>query len=273
MNLTEELLVALFILALGLFLFWVAFRKWREYRLIADTPTSTIRSIAMGIVEVCGTVVPKETLLSPFSDTPCVFFRYVIEEYRRKVSRNSKGKTSVSYRWETIQAGDRYQPFFTKDETGQVWVDPYHAEFNISRSRVFYQRSTMAGGFGRLLDAVKSWTSDEKTPLDTSEWELEEITGRSGFRWRTRVGDRRMTEYFLCPEDTVYVLGTAANQDGAPDNVLIRQGENEKTFIISDSSEKALLKSIRNQVIAFFLIGIAGITGGVLWLLHQLGTL
>jgi hypothetical protein len=250
-------------------MFWVAFRKWRQYRLIADTPTSTVRSIAMGLVEICGVVMSKATLLSPFSDTVCVYFRYLVEEYRRKVSRNSKGKTSVSYRWETIRAGDKYEPFFTRDDTGQVWVDPYNAEFNISQKRVFYQQRGLGGGISVLIGAIKAWTSGDKTPLDTSEWKLEEITNQPARRWRARVGDRRMTEYLLCPDDTVYVLGTAANDDAAPDNILIRQGENEQTFIISDSSEKALLKSLRNTVMVLFLIGTVAITVGVILLWRQ----
>jgi hypothetical protein len=41
-------------LAVGLFLFFRGFRDLRRKRLLEDTPTSTLRAIAPGLVEVSG---------------------------------------------------------------------------------------------------------------------------------------------------------------------------------------------------------------------------
>jgi len=74
----------------------------------------------------------------------------------------------------------------------------------------------------------------------------------------TREGDQIYTEMFIAPNDTVYVLGSADSERGT---AYIHRGENEKTFIISNRSEKELLKTISLEVITIFVGGtfLAGI--------------
>lgn len=271
MDQTSAYIITAVLLVGGLVGLWIGFRKLRQYRVIADTPTSTVRSMAIGLVELVGAVKAEQTLLTPFSDTECVYYRYAIEEYRRHVSRDSKGRTRTSYRWETIQAGSKALPFMIQDDSGRALVEPGGAEFHIGRKRVFYQKAGMFGSLGRMLEGIRNWTEGTKDPLDTSDWQLEEITGRSGFRWGRRVGDRRMTEHFLRPNDMAYVLGTCTIRTGSTENTYICRGENESTYIISDSSEKKLLSQMRMAAVVAFVIAVAGITGGVLLLAFQSG--
>ena len=58
----------------GLFLFWKGFSWLKQKRLIENIPTSKIRSIAMGLVEIYGEVVPtqEKILKSPFTNKDCV---------------------------------------------------------------------------------------------------------------------------------------------------------------------------------------------------------
>ncbi|MDD5086676.1 MAG: hypothetical protein PHV16_02895, partial [Candidatus Nanoarchaeia archaeon] len=60
--------------AAGVFLFWEGIKTLKHKRLIENIPTSKIRSLAMGLVEIYGEVVPayKEVLKSPFSNKDCV---------------------------------------------------------------------------------------------------------------------------------------------------------------------------------------------------------
>ena len=60
----------------GLALFGAGFRAWRRLRLIEDTPTSRVRSMALGRVELAGSAVGKADLEAPFTGTPCVYYRY-----------------------------------------------------------------------------------------------------------------------------------------------------------------------------------------------------
>ena len=113
----------------GLSFFFKGFKTLKRKRLIENTPTSKTRSVAMGLVEVCGEAVPAETILqSPFSNQDCLYYRYEIEEYRRS------GKRS---RWVTICNEVHGTPFYVRDDTGQVLVDPNGAEVEIPQDTRF----------------------------------------------------------------------------------------------------------------------------------------
>jgi len=61
-------------LILGLVVFFFGFRALKRKRLIEDTPTSTIRAMAPGQVEVSGKAVDWRPLTAPFSRTPSVYY-------------------------------------------------------------------------------------------------------------------------------------------------------------------------------------------------------
>ena len=100
-------------LLLAMLLFWYAFYFLRMKRQIENTPTSKVRSIAMGMVEVKGEAVRKYALISPMSNTPCVFYR--LTKYRRE--RNNQWRIS------SISSSDNV-PFMLEDETGRVEINP-----------------------------------------------------------------------------------------------------------------------------------------------------
>ena len=137
----------------GLFIYgWVVHQR---KRLIESIPTSTIRSLALGLVEISGQAQPKEVLLSaPFSGLPCVFYSYAVEE------RVGSGKNA---RWETIAKGTSEQPFFVHDTTGQVLVVPLGAELILPDERT--SRSNWLGelppttlvGLNRLGISTERW--------------------------------------------------------------------------------------------------------------------
>lgn len=86
----------------------------RLKRQIENTPTSRVRSIAMGMVEVKGRAIRKYALLSPLSNTPCAFYR--LTKYRR---RDNDRQWTVS----SISCSDN-APFYLEDDTGRVEIDP-----------------------------------------------------------------------------------------------------------------------------------------------------
>ena len=115
----------------GIILYAVAFHFLKIKHLIQNTPTSKIRSVAMGFAEVCGKVLPIENgvFVSPFSNQNCVYYRYFIDEYR------STGKSSA---WITVKKDVRQSMFYIKDETGKILVDPNMAKIDISKGNVYY---------------------------------------------------------------------------------------------------------------------------------------
>ena len=63
----EEYIAAAGISLIGMIVFWYGFTRMGRYRLIQDTPRSKIASMAMGLVEVHGTVVAAKHITAPYS--------------------------------------------------------------------------------------------------------------------------------------------------------------------------------------------------------------
>jgi Zn-finger nucleic acid-binding protein len=220
---TTWLLLVLGVLA-GMGLSVYGFVANNRKRLIESIPTSPVRSLAVGLVEVSGRAQPERELLrAPFSGMPCVLYSYTVEE-RRESGKEAK--------WETIAKGTSQEPFFMQDKTGKVLVVPFDAQLVLPDTRT--TRSNWLGtlpeqtilGLLKLGVAVDGWFG-EKTI--------------------------RCSETCILPDETVYVLGTAQENRGAEDSIdnaarLYIGSSRDQEFIISDRSEKELLSSLRWQV-------------------------
>ena len=215
----------------GLFIYgWVLHQR---KRLIESIPTSTIRSLALGLVEINGQAQPEEGLLSaPFSGLPCVFYSYAVEEHV------GSGKHA---RWETVAKGTSEQPFFVSDTTGRVLVVPLGAELILPDERIYRN-----DWFGELSSTTI--TGLNRLGISTERW-----IGSKTLRCR---------EAFIQPEEQVYVLGTALEQSGAKELVessarLYIGGSQDHEFIISDRSEKDLSSRLQWQMLAYGAGGLA----------------
>ncbi|HSG99958.1 MAG TPA: GIDE domain-containing protein, partial [candidate division Zixibacteria bacterium] len=142
--------VALFSWALvsaGAFLCVWALTMLLRKRTIEQLPTSGIRSLSMGEVEVCGYAKRKYALRSPFSLTNCVYYSYQVQ--RLKVSQVQDGQPVES--WVTVERGDSGRlPFFLEDDTGRVLIDPAGALISGLRTEVY------AGSMTEMLAGVAS---------------------------------------------------------------------------------------------------------------------
>jgi uncharacterized membrane protein YsdA (DUF1294 family) len=222
----------LFYLALGVVggigLFIYGFVVNRRKRLIESTPSSPVRSLAVGLVEVSGHAQPEgELLRAPFSGIPCVLFSYEIEK------RRGSGKDA---RWKTIAKGTSEQPFFVHDATGKVLVVPFGARLILSDNR-----TTRNNWFGSLPDQAIVGLSQLGISVD-------------GWLGQKTI---RCSEACILPEEAVYVLGVAHEKPGAAGSAenaarLYIGGSRDQGFIISDRSEKELLSGLRWQVFALF---------------------
>ena len=201
-------------------------------RLIENIPTSTIRSLALGLVEISGRAQPEAALLSaPFSGLPCVFYAYAVEE------QVGSGKNA---RWETVATGTSEQPFYVNDTTGRVLVLPLGAERMLPDERT-YQNDWWSEVPPRVMNGL--------TRLGISS---DRLRGRKTVRCR---------ETFILPKAPVYVLGTAQAYQGVkeslenPARLYIGSSHNNE-FIISDRSEKELLSRLRWQAWACLVVGL-----------------
>lgn len=202
--------------AFGVYIFFNGFKHLREKQLIQNTPTSKIRSIAMGPVEIFGKTVKKKNsdIISPFSGKSCVWCRYTVEEYR------SNGKSSS---WHTIVDETKKDLFYLEDNTGSVLVDPEFAEVEIP---VRYEEESSL--FGKKLTART----------------LSFLESRKISKMKTL----RVREYYLLPGEETYIYGTAGDNPYTKakakneENIMIQKGKNEKFFYISNKAEKDVLK-------------------------------
>lgn len=153
--------------------------RLRRARWVEDTPTSRIRSAAQGLVELNGELDAggHAPLISPLTETDCLWYRFRVEEYRRS------GKSS---RWRTVEQGMSERPFLLRDATGSCWVDPQGAEVH-PRQR-------------------KRWEGRRRWPAGHSL-----RTGLLG----SLIGSRyRYTEEWFCEGDTLYALGWFQSRGG-----------------------------------------------------------
>jgi hypothetical protein len=214
-------------LILGLVLFFSGFSTLKFKRLIENTPTSKIRSLAMGLVEVYGEALPiNKPLKSPLSQTDCVYYFVNIEEYR------SQGKHSS---WVSVYVTQSKERFYIKDDTGKVVVDPEFAVMDLPADNV------SQSSFGK--DPSKQITGF----LTKNNISYEGLLGANK--------TMRYTETFIAPKDKLYVMGTATtNTDVSAtsknsDNIIITKGDKKNIFYISDSQEKDILKKLNRTVL------------------------
>jgi hypothetical protein len=291
----------------GVFSFFWGFTRLRKKRLIENIPTSTVRSLAMGMTELIGKARPKRILSSPLPQTDCIYYRYKIEEYRRS------GKSG---RWVTIAKGDSCDvPFILEDDTGSVVVYPDKAEIILP-----HDYSYCTSSFGTSMPQ-----------------NLEFFMQSSGLRSSGMFGFKkslRFHEWYIQDGEQVYILGNAqktkdfmhehavklqqrldalradpallreidTNQDGeiSPEewdaaqkkaeaqlleeeireghsselaDVVIARGERDKIFIISDQNQEKLIKKLFWQSFAGIYGGAALAIGSFVLLLVQLGLL
>jgi len=250
----------------GIYFFFYGFRRLWQKRLIQNIPTSKIRSIAMGPVEINGIALPDVPLKGPYTKVPCVFF-HIIEEHF-EISKESRGG------WVKDLEAKSDIPFFVKDDTGTVMIDPVGAETDlplrytkIEGGRRYREYNIMEKepiyvlGTAKRLESIEEQIQreverrigeiienpEEKIKLDVNkdmwidekEWEMA--------RERIREQVRRDFE------------GVKSNlQQGShnvPDHlqdIIIGKGEMDRHFLISTKSEKELVEGYKLKV--FFCI-------------------
>lgn len=194
----------------------------RMQHVVENTPTSPARSLPLGFVEVAGSAeADGAALRSPFTDQPCVFYDYRVQELR------GSGR---SRRWVTVASEQSSEPFYLRDATGRVLIVPMGATARVAREQVLSNVWPDA-----LPDPVRR--AMRRLDMPTAEW----------------LGPRRIRcrERFIAPGSSLYVLGTAQeNPAGSLDavdtaRVYIGAAPGGRPFLIADQSEHALLVRLR----------------------------
>lgn len=248
------------VLGTGLFIYGL--RNYSKVRLIQNTPTSKIRSLAMGRVEVNGNIRPynNQVFKSPFTQTDCYYCSWKIEKYHQ-------GTKNRSGHWRTIKSGKLGDYFYVEDDTGKVLVDGRLAEIDIGTD---YQSQSFS-------PQIKSFLEKENININ-SLFGVSLTIGSMSL-----AGRYRFTESCLEPDNILYVNGIAQKnpfvQSSTVNSETIMIGgvpyTNAKTgevlfdniskewFYISDKSEKNVLRKLLWLNVLWLILGGGAILLGV----------
>jgi len=187
----------------------------------------------MGLVEINGEAVPRSELTAPFSGRPCAYWQ---------VDISTRGKNNS---WAVVHRNASGNPFFLRDETGVALVYPQDA-----RVKLNFQVEEECLGMS-LPDCYAQYLAEQHS-IGKGLW---------------RMGTLRFRERLLEAGQRVYVLGTATPKPqsvaismddeleatGTDDRrahrlqtldhevrAVVRRGENERTYIISQQSEREM---------------------------------
>jgi hypothetical protein len=232
-----------FILPLSVILVALGFRTLYKLRLIRNTPTSKIRSIAMGLVEIKGQAVQTdEPLISPITKKECLYYMWKIERFE------SSNKSS---RWRTIKKGQEGRYIWVQDDTGSVLIDTQDATIEISKW--VSQRIDKQG----------------ENQLNARTFAQEKGIKISGMFTNTII---RVTEKCITHGQELYIMGTATDnpfvEDASADegyrDVMIKKGDNQKFFYISDKKEHKIENQLLWLTTFLFISGVGTLLYGLI---------
>ncbi len=271
-------------ISMGLILFIHSFVLLRRKRTIENCPTSKVRSMPMGEVEVKGYARQKYYLKSPHSLTDCVYYSYKIyeETYRSGEHKN------VLREW-----GDSGRvPFYLEDDTGRVLINPEGAIVRTGRSRrlrgsmlarfagidaysnnaTVVEKAIAAGQFiyikGYASRLIMSGEERKKTVIER----LRELK-RDGHRMRRYDSDMDGTiseeEWEAARRDIEdETLLETLNSTGNKDDIAIGEHPSGGLFYITDRHEEGILRTMTWKIPLLLIFGGAAVTGGAILLLR-----
>jgi len=170
----------------GLYFFFVGFQLLARKRLLLTTPTSRIRSAALGLVEVTGAAAGPHTISAPITGKPC--FLYHTTAWQLRDGRKQE--------WEKVADETLHLPFFIEDSTGQLLIEPFGADLDLHRDfREEYAASFFSSNLGDVPPRVSVFLS------------------RQGIAPGRRL---RIEERSIKPADVLFVAGTLTENPGVP---------------------------------------------------------
>jgi hypothetical protein len=258
----------------GLFAVYWGWTRYRRYQLVRDTPTATVRSVAVGRAELEGQARPAERALSaPFSEAACLYADWEVEEYRYDADDDR-------HEWVTIASGQLTTPFFLEDETGQILIKADEgADFDLTDD---HRSVWTVDGAGSPPPAIESFIEAERGDV-----ELTNVLGDAAgsiaevFTDDGQIGHssnrRRYTQTILPTDEHTYVLGSAQpvpvsvvpdRDAGANEDLLAIEADGgTDLFLVSDRNEERLQTHYKRMAPIAIVGGLAASAIGLYFIL------
>lgn len=248
----------------GIYLVYDGFTTWQLARLIQDTPTAKVRSMAVGRTELEGVVREHDGAIGvPYTDEECVHIDWDAERRERHVDDDG----DVQYTWETVASGTETLWFDLEDETGRVLVrgDVDAPEFDIrddghSTIDTFYQGEAAPAQVREFIRSFRDRTEGRKRDdandsesagggmfdrmFDAASDLFEDGDPLSGTHRR-----RRYSQTILPVGTDIYLFGSAEPKQGGSmesseaDLLEVRRDSGTGEFLIADIGEEQLQDS------------------------------
>lgn len=211
-------------------------------RLIENVLTSKTNQVFVGLVEVKGTAESEKPLISELSKTHCVQYYFEVEEefcdirVREERDENGNIRTRIEkyYEWRTIKSGGDSIPFYIKDDSGILKVDPEGAKLE---PVTMYQKG--------------SWSGHNRYDFDGND--------RYDFDGNDRysvcpTGRRRYTETGIPLHRSIYVIGQSRLRHDLPEPE-ISHDQGAPIFLISTRSEDEIQGSQSTIFVIWTFVG------------------
>jgi len=207
----ELAILSLLAIAGGLYFFVFGFRLLARKRLLLTTPTSKIRSAALGLVEVNGMAAGPYTMPAPVTGKPCFLYHTTVWQQR-------EGK---NVEWDKIADETLHLPFFIDDSTGQLLVEPLGADLDLHRDfREEYSPSFFSSNFSN---------PDDVPPR------VSVFLSRHGIVPARRV---RIEERSIKPEDALFIAGSLTENPGVQVRSFSPRSDSSHNSAPDNSSEQ-----------------------------------
>ncbi|MEZ0373552.1 MAG: GIDE domain-containing protein [Candidatus Sericytochromatia bacterium] len=183
--------------------------------------------------EIKGKMEAPEVLTSPLGEAECVYYTSSIdrewEEEEYYTDDEGNEKTRINSGRDQIYSDNGWVRFQVDDGSGKIWIDPEHADIDLSTSVDRYepeQSIRVAKGVLRLGDL----RLDVRSP------------SLPGQRW---IKGYHFHEQIFEPSGELYLLGTVVDREG--DLTLVKPAEKGQRYVISHKSEEQLVEEITNS--------------------------
>jgi len=254
-------IVGAILIVVGIILFAVRASHAKKLAQVLNVVTSTCAAVAEQCrrmadvggawegeqVEVKGIAEPRETLQAELSGRDCVCYKCQVirewEEQRTETDSEGRRKRRTHRGTDTVSQNEVLNPFFVRDDTGALLVDPQGAKIDWVKSIEKFDRGEAEGG-----------------TLSLGGFSLN-IGGLNLGGGRRTIG-YRYKEWILPPQQALYILGGVGNTAGEP--CVQRPADKANKFLISVKSEEELVKGARTAILWLTLASVLTALGGII---------
>jgi hypothetical protein len=204
---TGLLIAALVFFFIGIGLVVSGSKQLNKSIFIKKAAMQSIGSLKTGPAKIKGRIIASETLSSPYSKAPCVYYRYRIVSTRFKSATGGPGSATAAA--QEVAGGENSLPFDIDDGTGRIRIDAENADVQGLEKIKYYVSSsnetlTLQERIERLKKMGESDFKQSKTPIHIPQDLIpyEDSVHRSQY-------DYLFGDSYIKPDSEIVVVGVA----------------------------------------------------------------